>query len=153
MAIGIIAGAILGGIIADKKTRKIAIYSGVLLTTASILLLLIPASLELLLFFSIIIGFALGWRHSAYSAIVGQLAKKHPEMDGTYLSIANSFTNFGSTLGLILTGIIFQIYGNYVMLFIFLALISNISLIPFWAIDAEDYELKLEKTAIMDDIN
>ena len=69
------------------------------------------------------------------------------------VSIANSFTNFGSTLGLILTGIIFQIYGNYAMLFIFLALISNISLIPFWAINAEDYEHKLEKTAIITDNN
>ena len=152
IAIGIIVGSILGGIIADKKTRKFAIYSGVGLTTASILLLLIPATWELLLFFTIIIGFALGWRHSAYAAVVGQLAKKHPEMDSTYLSIANSFTNFGATLGLLLTGIIFQIFGTYAMLFIFLAILSNVSLIPFWAIDAEDYEHKSEGRALVSDI-
>jgi len=146
IAIGIVIGAILGGIIADIKTRKLAIYTGVLFTTASILLLLIPASWELLLFFALIIGFALGWRQAAYSAVVGQLAKKHPEMDSTYLSIANSFTNFGATLGLILAGVIFQIFGTYVMLFIFLALISNLSLIPFWTIDSEDYEHKSQKT-------
>jgi len=33
------------------------------------------------------------------------------------------------------------------MLFIFLALISNLSLIPFWTIDSEDYEHKSQKTA------
>jgi len=152
IAIGIMVGAIIGGIIADKKTRKFAIYSGVLLTTSSILLLLIPATWTLLLFFTVLIGFALGWRHSAYAAVVGQLAKKHPEMDSTYLSIANSFTNFGATLGLLLTGIIFQIFGSYAMLFVFLAIISNVSLIPFLAIDAEDYEHKSEKTAILTDI-
>ena len=152
IAIGIVIGSILGGIIADKKTRKYAIHLGVVLTTVSILLLLIPATWELLLLFTIIIGFALGFRHSAYSAVVGQLAKKHPEMDSTYLSIANSFTNFGATLGLILTGLIFHIFGTYAILFIFLAIISNVSLIPFWAIDAEDYEHKTEGSAIVSDI-
>jgi MFS family permease len=152
IAIGIVIGSILGGIIADKKTRKYAIHLGVVLTTASVLLLLIPATWELLLFFTVIIGVALGFRHSAYSAVVGQLAKKHPEMDSTYLSIANSFTNFGATLGLIITGLIFQIFGTYAMLFIFLAIISNVSLIPFWAIDAEDYEHKTEGRPIVSDI-
>ena len=73
-------------------------------------------------------------------------------MDSTYLSIANSFSNFGATVGLLLTGIIFQIFGTYAMLFVFLAILSNISLIPFAAINAEDYEHKTEGRAIVSDI-
>ncbi len=152
IAIGIVIGAVLGGIMADKKTRKSAIHLGVVITTASILLLLIPATWELLLFFTIIIGVALGFRHSSYSAVVGQLAKKHPEMDSTYFSIANSFSNFGATLGLIITGLIFQVFGTYAFLFIFLAIISNVSLIPFWAINAEEYEHKTKGSTIVSDI-
>ena len=152
IAIGIVIGSIVGGQIADKKTRKYATYAGCLLTTVSLLLMLIPTHWTILLFFTVIIGLALGWRHSAYSAVVGQYAKKHPEMDSTYLSVANSFTNFGATVGLLITGLIFELFFSYMMLFIILAILSNLTIIPFLFMNIADYEHSFDKKEMILDL-
>ena len=114
--------------------------------------MLIPTHWTVLLFFSVIIGIALGWRHSAYSAVIGQYAKNHPEMDSTYLSVANSFTNFGSTVGLLITGLVFEIFFSYTMLFIILAILSNLTIIPFLFMKKADYEHSMDKKEIIIDL-
>jgi MFS family permease len=144
VSIGVVIGAILGGQIADKKTRKLSVYLAYLITTCSLLLMLIPTMWTVLLFFSSLVGMAVGWRHSSYGAIVTGISKRHPEMVSTYYSITNGFANFGGILGLSLTGVILRITASYLLPFLFLAIISNIGLIAFFMLPPKVYEHKLE---------
>jgi MFS family permease len=104
--------------------------------------MIIPVEWPILLFFSSLIGFAVGTRFSAYSPIVGEYSKRHPEMSGTYFSICNSFANFGSIAGIALTGMIFGMTLNFWSIFLFMAIISNLGLIALMTMDPKDYESK-----------
>ncbi len=152
-SLGIFAGSIIGGIIADKKSRRIAVLLAIFFTTTSILLLVIPAPVIFLLIFGVFVGFSYGWGFSSYTAIASEYAQQYPEMDGTYYSICVSFVNFGTLVGLILAGMVFstvsrtstnigEIYG---ILFIFASIISLLTLIPFLMLDRKQYEYKLTK--------
>ena len=142
ISIGIVLGSIIGGRVSDLISRRLSAYLSFLITTVVLLLMLIPVPSPVLLFFSCLIGFAIGYRHSAYSPIVGQYSKRHPEMSGTYFSVANSFANLGSTLGIALTGIIFGITLNFWSIFLFMAVMSNFGLIGLMTMDPADYENK-----------
>ena len=144
VSLGIIIGAIVGGLYSDKKSRKHSVYLSLLITTIALLLMTIETIIPVLVFFGVLIGVALGWRHSGYSAVVGEFSKKHPEMDSTYFSICNSFTNAGSVLGLLITGIIFDMTASFAIVFIFMAFFSNLGLIAFKMMDPADYEYKLQ---------
>jgi predicted MFS family arabinose efflux permease len=148
ISLGIVVGSILGGRLADLRTRKFSVYSSLIITTIALLLLLIPTYVVILLFFGSIIGLALGWRHSAYAAVVSQMAKHHPDVDSTYLSVANSFTNLGSVIGLALVGVILDLFLSFEVLIVFMALISNLTAIPFAFMDPTYYEHKLLKKSI-----
>ena len=78
-------------------------------------------------------------RRAAASAILGEMSKQHPEMDSTYLSIANSFANIGTSLGLAIIGIIFSLTQSFTITFVFMAIISLSVLIPFLMMDPKDY--------------
>ncbi|MHA1147199.1 MAG: MFS transporter [Promethearchaeota archaeon] len=143
VSLGIIIGAIVGGLYSDRKSRKHSVYLSLLITTIALLLMTIDTIIPMLIFFGVLIGVALGWRHSSYSAVVGEFSKKHPEMDSTYFSICNSFTNAGSVIGLLITGIIFDLTASFAIVFIFMALFSNIGLIAFLMMDPADYEFKI----------
>lgn len=141
ISVGIVLGAVFGGIISDKSSRKNSIYISLILTTAALLLLIIPAHWIFQLVIACMLGAAMGWRHSSYSAVLGQLAKRYPEMDSTYFSIANSFVNIGTVIGLSLVGLIFDASGSFIIVFIAMALISNIGLFPFLVMDSNEYEI------------
>ena len=104
--------------------------------------MIIPFHVNILLFISGVIGVGIGWRHASYSAVVGEMSKKYPEMDSTYFSLANSLANGGSALGLFLTGRIYAMVGQYWVVFLIMAIINNFGLIPFLAMKSEDYEIK-----------
>ena len=156
IGIGVIIGAVIGGRIADLKSRKKSVYSSLIITTISFLLFLIPvhyienAHLPyiILLIFAGIVGSTNGWRKSAYSAVIGQISKQYPEANSTYFATCNSFTNGGTILGLTLTGILLgalqglDVYMTFSIIFVFMIIASNISLIPFMLINSKDYELK-----------
>jgi len=143
-SIGILIGAIVGGQIADKKSRRKGVYISILVIPISLLLLVIDVSVYVLIFFAILVMLGLGMRHSSYSAIIGEMAKQHPEMDSTYFSLCNSFANLGIVIGLVITGILFEIMdGSFAIIFIFLAFIQIFCLIPFLLLDKRDYEINL----------
>lgn len=147
IGLGVILGAVLGGFISDLKTRKLGVFSSLLITTISLLLFLIPTIVPLLIFFAFLIGSSAGWRNSSYSAVVGQISTLYPEVDSTYYATCNSFVNIGTVIGLQLTGILFSAleglstYTIYAIIFIFMAIISNIGIIPFLTMDSKEYEL------------
>ncbi len=145
ISIGVVIGAILGGQIADRITRKISVYIAYILTTIALLLMMVPLEWPILLFFSTLIGCAIGWRHSSYAAVVTEISKQHPEMSSTYYSLCNAFANLGATLGLSLTGIILSATASYLIVFLFLAIVSNIGLGAFLMLKKEDYEHKTIK--------
>ena len=148
IGLGVIIGSLVGGHIADLKSRKIGVYSSLFVTTISILLFLIPAPVPILLAFALLIGSSAGWRNSGFSAVIGQISTLYPEVDSTYYATCNSFTNIGTVLGLQITGILFSSLAGlntftiYAIIFIFMAIISNIGLIPFMLMDSTEYELK-----------
>jgi len=138
---GVVVGAIVGGQISDKISRKLSVYIAYIISTVSLLLMVIPIYWIILLIFSFIVGIAIGSRHSSYSGIVTQISKFHPEMDSTYYSLCNAFANLGSTIGLSLTGMVLSISESYIVVFIFMALASNIGLIALLIMNPKDYEL------------
>jgi len=145
IAIGVVIGAILGGQIADRITRKVSVYIAYMITTISLLLMMVPLEWPILLIFSTLVGCAIGWRHSSYAAVVTEISKQHPEMSSTYYSLCNAFANLGSTLGMSLTGIILGATASYLIVFLFMALVSNIGLAGFLMLKKEDYEHKAIK--------
>lgn len=142
ISVGIVLGSIIGGRVSDLISRRLSAYLSFLITTVVLLLMLIPVPSSVLLVFSCLIGFAIGYRHSSYSPIVGQYSKRHPEMTGTYFSVCNSFANLGSVIGIALTGMIFGITLNFWSIFLFMAVMSNFGLIAFMTMDPADYENK-----------
>ncbi|MFX1410547.1 MAG: MFS transporter, partial [Promethearchaeota archaeon] len=62
IGLGVIIGALIGGYIADLKTRKLGVYTSLLVTSASLLLFLIPTIVPILIFFAFLIGSSAGWR-------------------------------------------------------------------------------------------
>jgi PAT family beta-lactamase induction signal transducer AmpG len=148
IGIGVIIGSLIGGHIADLKSRKLGVYSSLLVTTIAILLFLIPAPVPILLIFALLIGSSAGWRNSGFSAVIGQISTLYPEVDSTYYATCNSFTNIGTVLGLQITGFLFSGLAGlstttiYAIIFIFMAIISNIGIIPFLMMDSKEYELK-----------
>lgn len=143
ISFGIVAGSILGGQIADRKSRKLSVYLAYLITTVGLILMLIQTSWQVLSFFSTLVGVAIGWRHSSYASVVTEISKQHPEMTSTYYSITNAFANLGGIVGLSLTGIILTQTSSYLAVFLFMAIISNLGLIGFALLNPKDYEYKL----------
>jgi PAT family beta-lactamase induction signal transducer AmpG len=150
IGLGVISGAIIGGRIADLQSRKRSVYISFIITGVSFLLFMIPISWPVLLVFSLILGSSAGWRNSAFSAVIGQESQQYPEMDSTYYATCNSFTNLGSTIGLQLTSILIgvlaglQTFWIYAIVFLTMAIIMNIGLIPFFTLDPKDYEVNIE---------
>ena len=145
ISIGIIIGAVLGGAYSDLVSRKSSVILSLLISTITLLLMLIPFDVSILLLIAGTIGVGIGWRHASYSAVIGEMSKKYPEMDSTYFSLANSLANGGSTLGLFITGQIFAIVGQYWVVFLIMAIVNNFGLIPFMLLKSEDYEIKRSK--------
>lgn len=144
ISLGVIIGSVMGGQIADLKSRRISVYLSVCMTVLSILLIIMDIGLlAVTLFFASLIGLSLGLRRAAASAILGEMSKQHPEMDSTYLSIGNSFANIGASLGLTIIGIVFSLTQSFTITFIFMAILSLSVLIPFLMMNPKDYEYKL----------
>jgi PAT family beta-lactamase induction signal transducer AmpG len=147
IGLGVIAGAIIGGYIADMVSRKWSFYSSMIVTTISLIIFIIPAPYLILLIFAFFAGSTNGWRNSGFSAIIGQVSQIYPEVDSTYYATCNSFANIGSQLGLISINMIITIltgsgiYFTFAIIFIFLGLTSNIGIIPFLFMKPEEYEL------------
>ena len=81
----------------------------------------------------------------AFSAVIGEMSKKHPEMDGTYFAVCNSFNNLGGPIGLALTGLLFNLTASFFFVFVFMAIIQNVALIFFKLLDPIDYEYKISE--------
>ncbi|MGM0469765.1 MAG: MFS transporter [Promethearchaeati archaeon] len=147
IGLGVIIGAVIGGWLADLKSRKLSFYSSMLITTISLLLFLINTWWGILIFFALLIGASSGWRNSGFSAIIGQESTQYPEVDVTYYATCNSFANIGTVIGLTATSTIFGLladlnfYFQFAVVLIFLAIVSNIGIIPFWFMKEEEYEL------------
>ena len=152
IGLGVITGAIIGGRIADLKSRKRSVYFSLVLSSVSYLLFIIPTVWPLLLIFSFLLGGSSGWRNSALSAVIGQESQLYPEMDSTYYATCNSFANLGTVIGLEVTSLIFAsltglgTFAIYAIIFLVMALIININYIPFSKMDPKEYEINLNKT-------
>ena len=153
--IGVFIGAILGGQVADKISRRASFFLRCLLTSGALALLLIPLSIEfawMYLIFAVIVGSSSGWSNSAFSAITSQYSQQYPQAPSTYYSICTSFVNFGSQLGLIFTGMIFRSVSGvttsvlviYAVVFLAMIILSNIAILPFLLLKKENYEIPLE---------
>ena len=140
-SLGVIIGAVVGGYLSDLKSRRNSVFISLIISTIALLLVVVPFEVGILLVIANVIGIGLGWRHSSYSSILGQISKDHPEMISTYFSIANSFVNVGTVIGLMVIGIVFEISLSFTFVFIFMAIVSNLGLIPFLLLDKKDYEL------------
>ncbi len=146
VSIGIIIGAIAGGRIADLKTRKFSVILSVIITFISLILLVMDFTIfSLLLFVASLSGLALGWRRAIAAAILGELAKNHPEMDSTNFSISMAFANIGASVGLLFTGIVINITQDFSATFLYLALFSLLAVIPLIMMNPKDYEYKLSE--------
>lgn len=146
---GIIIGAILGGAITDLISRRLCIYTSMVFTSASLLLMLITENPFILLIIATIIGLGLGWRHSGYAAVTSRIASSHPEITSTYFAWTNSLSNLGSTTGLAFAGFLFDISQSYLLIFLVFAFAQLINLIPFSTINSKHYqdsEKKANKT-------
>ena len=152
IGLGVITGAIIGGRIADLKSRKRSVYFSLVLSSVSYLLFIIPTVWPLLLIFSFLLGGSSGWRNSALSAVIGQESQLYPEMDSTYYATCNSFANIGTVIGLEITSLIFAsltglgTFAIYAIIFLVMALIVNITYIPFSKMDPKEYEININKT-------
>lgn len=151
--IGVLVGAIIGGFVADKISRRIAFYASVLLTAGSLALILIPIPPTfsmILLLFAVLVGSSSGWSNSAFSAIATQYSQQYPEAPSTYYSICTSFINLGTQFGLIFTGLIFDTIAGittdviviFNIIFITLIILSSLAIIPFIFLDRNLYEVK-----------
>ncbi|MFX0071321.1 MAG: MFS transporter [Candidatus Hermodarchaeota archaeon] len=151
ISLGIIFGSIVAGIIADKKSRRLAIILGLLLYIFSLFLILLPVPIPILLIIAFLIGTASAWYWAAYSALAGQYAKKYPDMISTFFALLVSIINIGTILGFIIIGVWFNtvsqitsdtlfIFGS---LFAFMAILEVLSIIPFLLLDRNYYEYKL----------
>jgi MFS family permease len=150
VGIGVIIGSVIGGYIADLISRRLSVYLSLIITTVALLLMIIPTNvLIILLIFAFFIGSTVGWRNSGFSAVVGEYSKMYPEMDSTYFAISTSFVNVGSTLGLMITSALFgalsglNTFTIFAIVFIFMAILSNVGIIPFYFMDPKDYEYRL----------
>jgi MFS family permease len=147
IGVGVIIGALIGGYLADLKTRKLSVYSSLIVTTIALLLFLIPAHYILLFIFAFIVGASSGWRNSGFSAVIGQMSTNYPETDSTYFATCTSFANLGTTIGLNVIGIFFEglsalpIMFAFAAIFVFMAIIGNAGAIPFALIKDKEYEL------------
>jgi predicted MFS family arabinose efflux permease len=146
VGLGVIAGAIIGGRIADLQSRKRSIYISFFITTSSFILFMIPVPWHILMIFAFFLGGSAGWRNSAFSAVIGQESKLYPEMDSTYYATCNSFINIGTTIGLELTSILFALitlptFATYSVIFFIMGMLINIDFIPFKLMNPKDYEI------------
>ena len=152
IGLGVITGAIIGGRIADLKSRKRSVYFSLVLSSVSYLLFVIPTVWPLLLIFSFLLGGSSGWRNSALSAVIGQESQLYPEMDSTYYATCNSFANLGTVIGLEVTSLLFasliglDTFAIYAIIFLIMALLINIAYIPFSKMDPKEYEININKT-------
>ena len=151
ISIGIFAGAIIGGLVADKKSRRISLFMSVGLMSVALILLLLPVPVPILLFFAFLVGLANGWSFASFTAIAAEYSQQYPDFDSSYYSICVSFVNFGTVIGFIFTGIMFSsvtrtitdirvIYG---IIFISMAISYILILIPLLLMDRQQYEFKL----------
>ena len=151
--VGVFAGALIGGIVADKISRRTAFFASILLTVGSLALLLIPIPKTfsvILLIFAILVGSSSGWSNSSFSAIATQYSQQYPEAPSTYYSICTSFINLGTQLGLIFTGLIFDAIAGvttdviviFGIIFITMMILSSLAIIPFLFLDRNQYEVK-----------
>jgi len=153
---GVIAGSIIGGRIADKKSRSFAVIFSFFLTSISTFLLFTPISSNgwhIVLIFATIVGISMGWNASALTSIISEYSKKYPETNLTYLSICSSFTNFGGVISLFTIGIIFNILASqtsdiilmYGIAFGSMTLIYLLgSLFTFFLMDKKQFEYKFD---------
>ncbi len=151
--IGVLAGAILGGIVADKVSRRVTFFASILLTAGSLGLLLIPIpptfSLILLLF-AVFVGSSSGWSNAAFSSITTQYSQQYPEAPSTYYSICTSFVNLGTQLGLIATGLVFDSVAGittdivfiFGIIFLTMIILASCAVIPFVFLDRNQYEVR-----------
>jgi len=150
IALGIIGGALLGGYVADLKSRKIATYLGYVVAISSYLLMIINLGWIMFIVFAIVVGVGFGIRNAAYAAVLGEVSQKYPEIDSTYYSIGTSMSNLGSTIGLLVVGAMFDILAGFTSdilviysgIFLFMAIIQVMGPIFFAFIKSEEYELK-----------
>ncbi len=142
ISVGIIIGAVAGGLVSDKIQRRLSVYISYGLATTSFLLMIVSTNVTFLLIVSSLIGASMGWRHSSYSAVAGEMSKQHPELPSTYLSLCNSFSNLGASLGLALTAVLLDVTGSYIFIFVFLGLIQNLGIIPFLLLDHKEFEIE-----------
>jgi len=154
VGLGIIIGAFLGGYLADLKSRRFSYFFSLIIITGSLILLSIPVPAILLLIFAFLAGSGSGLIHSAFGSIASGYSREYPELRSSYFALSASFVNFGTMLGLSLTGIMLNFmstvtsnfYIIYAVVFIFMALLSNIGIIPFLTLDSKIYEIKKENS-------
>ncbi len=153
VGVGILSGALLGGYIADLKTRKLSYYLALAVVTGSLILLIIPVPVVVLLIFVFIVGLGSGMIHSSFGSIASGYSREYKELRSSYFALSASFVNMGTILGLSLTGIILDsmsgitsdTYLIYSVVFIFMAILSMVGIIPFLTLDPKIYEHKTKK--------
>ncbi|MFW9949851.1 MAG: hypothetical protein ACFFKA_06985 [Candidatus Thorarchaeota archaeon] len=153
--IGVLIGVLIGGYLADKKSRRFVVYLRFIITSGALLLLMIPIPSPLawiFLIFAVIVGASSGWSNSAFSSLTSQYSQQYPTAPSTYYSICTPFVNLGTQLGLIFTGLVFNVVSGvtnetliiYTTVFVSMIILSNIALLPFVFMKKQIYEVDQE---------
>lgn len=108
VALSYLAVQPIAGIIADRKNSLVTIKIGLLLSTASVILIPFSSGI-LLVLISILAGFGIGIVWTNTDTLVSSLAEKG-EL-GQTMGIAGSFKEFGDMIGPLLIGVLSQIFG------------------------------------------
>jgi len=155
--IGIIAGCIITGRIADKSRRKSIFFAYIVYVPSIIFAFLFCGAffggivaIILSIIMTILIGVGDGALTTSLQSVRGDLAKQYPDLNSTYYAIVISCLNAGQTGGLLISGalliILSGIFTEFWIIFLIIMLVMAsfkiISLIIFLTIDRSEYEFK-----------
>ena len=141
--IGIIAGAIIGGIIADKFGRKKTLYIFFIGASIFSALLITANTWQILTMIYIIFGFFTGG--STFAALMAlYMDITNPKIGATQFSILTSIANFGEIGIGIFSGTLVIILG-YHRLFLYAAWIIGPAMLILYFIEEKNNQLKVEQ--------
>jgi MFS family permease len=127
IGVGSISGRILVGTASDKIGARLSIFFTFVLVLAILLLLLVAKSLLLLYLFGLVFGIGYGGLFAVQTILAANLFG-YTLLATVVGSITFAYTT-GGTIGPIITGYIFDSFGNYQLAFIMYAMFAVIAIV------------------------
>ena len=153
--IGIIAGCIITGRIADKNRRKSIYFAYIIYVPSLIVSFLFCGAffagilaIILSIIMTILLGIGDGALNTSLQSVRADFAKQYPDLNSTYYALVISCLNAGQTFGYAIAGglliILSEIFTEFWLIFLIIMLvmagIKILSFIIFISIDKKEYE-------------